>query len=288
MSDGKTILTRWADAGHCDLMDESASAQTLSATLMKGLEILGLYSDQQDSLTNAEIARQLKLNRATVSRLCKTLVHVGYLRRDTKGSFRLAPQILALSYPVLAATRWRHQLVPAMREIAEMSAGNCTLAVLSGNQFVQVQTAGDPASFPHTPEPGITGPLHRSASGRALMSMLDGQELCDTLAELRHRFPQEFDDHAEQTAADIARCQTEGFCTSYGDWRPNIVAVSTPLGTTTDGLRVALSCGLPRFRAREEYVETDLGPRMAEAANAIRLSGVFTAPYYLRTNDQDG
>lgn len=288
MSDGKTILTRWADAGHCDLPDENTTAQALSATLMKGLEILGLYSDQQDSLTNAEIARRLGLNRATVSRLCKTLVHVGYLRRDTKGSFRLAPQILALSYPVLASTRWRHELVAPMREIAEMSAGNCTLAVLSGNQFVQVQTVGNPASFPHTPEPGITGPLHRSASGRALLSLLDGQELCDTLAELRHRFPDEFNAHAEQTAASITRCRTEGFCTSYGDWRPNIVALSTPLGTTADGLRVALSCGLPRFRAREDYVETDLGPRMAEAAHSIRLRGIFTAPFYLRAEDHNG
>ena len=32
------------------------------------------------ALANAEIARRLGLNRPTVSRLCKTLVHLGYLR----------------------------------------------------------------------------------------------------------------------------------------------------------------------------------------------------------------
>lgn len=282
MKDGKTILTEWADAGALKPASEDAPDQALSSTLMKGLEILALFSDLEDQLTNAVIARRLGLNRATVSRLCKTLVHMGYLRRDAKGSFRLAPQILALSYPVLAATRWRHSLTGAMREIAGMSGGNVTLAVISGDHFVQIHAAGEPAGFPHVPEPGNTGPLHRSASGRALLSLLEGQELFDQLAELRARFPEEFDAHAEQTAAAITRCREQGFCTSYGDWRPNIVALSAPLGESEDGLRVALTCALPRFRAREEVVEGDLGPRLAEAAETIRLTGHFRAPFFLQ------
>jgi DNA-binding IclR family transcriptional regulator len=281
LNNGQKILNEWADAGQCELPDETATDQALSSTLMRGLDILALYSDSEDRLSNAEIARRLGLNRATVSRLCKTLVHTGFLRRDPRGSFRLAPRILGLSYPVLAATRWRHQLTGPMREIAEMSAGNVTLAVMSGDQFVQVMTVGDPISFPHTPEPGITGPLHRSASGRALLSLLDGQELYDKLAELRLRFPKEFEEHAELTAAGIVRCREEGFCTSYGDWRPSIVALATPLGKTEDGLRVALACGLPRFRAREDVVENDLGPRLAEAARSIRMMGIFDPPFFI-------
>ena len=280
MSDDGNLLSRWADAGQSDPLRDTAADQGLSSTLMRGLESLALFSDTEARLSNAEIARRLDLNRATVSRLCKTLVHMGYMRRDPKGSFRLAPRVLALSYPVLAVTRWRHQLVGPMREIAAMSSGNVTLAVMSGDRFVQVQTIGDPASFPHIPEPGITGPLHRSASGRALLALLEGQELYDTLADLRLRFPEEFAEHADATVAAIARCQSEGFCTSYGDWRPNIVALATPLGQTEDGLRVALACGLPRFRARTENVENDLGPRMAEAADSIRMTGLFEPPFY--------
>lgn len=283
MTDGKATLNDWADRGRCDVPDEAATDQALSSTLMRGLEILALYSDSEISLSNSEIARRLGLNRATVSRLCKTLVHMGYLRRDPKGAFRLAPRILALSYPVLAATRWRHRLVGPMRELAEMSGGNITLAVMTDDQFVQIQNVGNPDSFPHVPESGVTGPLHRSASGRALLALLEGQALYDKLAELRMKFPEEFEAHAELTAAGIARCRTEGFCTSYGDWRPNIVALSAPLGETEDGLRVALSCGLPRFRAREEHVENDLGPRLAEAAKVARVMGNFKVPSFAQT-----
>lgn len=283
MSDGGTLLNVWADAGRCEPSDPSAVADAgLSSTLMRGLEILNLYNDREGHLTNSEIARRLGLNKATVSRLCKTLVHMGYLRRDTKGYFHLAPRVLSLAYPVLSGTRWRHRLSVPMRELAEMSAGNITLAVMSGDGFVQVQAVGEPASFPHVPEPGVTGPLHRSASGRALLALLEGQELYDTLAELRRRFPEEFAQHAGLTADAITRCRDEGFCTSYGDWRPSIYALATPLGETEDGLRVALACGLPRFRARRDEMENDLGPRMAEAARSIRMMGLFKPPFYLR------
>ncbi|MBR9865007.1 MAG: IclR family transcriptional regulator [Rhodobacteraceae bacterium] len=282
MTDSKTILNQWADEGAVEPEASYAVDHALSSTLMRGLEILALFNDSVDRLSNAEIARQLGLNRATVSRLCKTLIHMGYLRRDPKGQFLLAPRILALSYPVLSATRWRHQLVGPMREIAEMSSGNCTLAVISGDQFVQVYSVGNPTSFPHVPEPGITGPLHRSASGRALLSLLDGQDLYDMLANLRHDFPEEFEEHSTLTADAITRCRTEGFCASYGDWRPNIVALGTPLGQTSDGLYVALACGLPRFSAREDYVENDLGPRMAKAAESIRMTGLFEPPFFLK------
>jgi len=278
VTDGKTILTEWADAGRIAPPEDVAADQSLSTTLMKGLEILALYSDREDRLSNAEIARRLGLNRATVSRLCKTLVHMGYLRRDPKGSFRLAPRILSLSYPVLASTSWRHQLEGPMQEIAAMSAGNVALAVMSDDCFVQLQTAGNPISFPHVPEAGLTGPLHRASSGRALLSLLHGQALNDKLAELRMRDPEDFETHADATAASIARCRTEGFCTSYGDWRPNIVGISAPLGESEDGLMVTLSCGLPLFRARKEEVEGDLGPRLAEAARSIRQSGLFRVP----------
>lgn len=282
MTDGKTILDEWLDADAGEASDAPATDQALSSTLMRGLEILALYNAETDRLSNSEIATQLGLNRATVSRLCKTLVHMGYLRRDPKGRFRLAPRILSLSYPVFSQTRWRHQIVGTMREIAEMSSGNCSLATISDDQFVQFHNAGNPVSFPHVPEPGIMGPLHRSASGRALLSLLDGQELGDLVGVLRRNYHDEFADHAEATAAGIERCRTEGFCVSYGEWRPNIVALATPLGETEDGLRVAMACGLPRFSARKDYIETDLGPRMAEAADTIRMTGLFKPPFYLR------
>ncbi|AVO44173.1 IclR family transcriptional regulator [Phreatobacter cathodiphilus] len=248
---------------------------SLSSTLIRGLEVLQCFSTEDRSLSNAEIARRVGLNRPTVSRLCKTLVHVGYLRRDARGGFRLAPRLVALSYPVLSAMPWRHEVLIPMRDLAAMFSGNSSLGVMSGDCFVHIQTAGNPPGWPHVPDIGQTGPLHRSALGWALLSILQGREYEDKLVELRDLHPEEFAGSAEKTTAAVARCRTEGFCVSYGDWRPNLTAAAAPLGRTEDGLCVAIACAVPSYRAVAEAFETELGPRLASAAQAIRQDGVF-------------
>ncbi|MBF9052285.1 helix-turn-helix domain-containing protein [Roseobacter sp. HKCCD9010] len=278
MTDAEDTAEAWADRGLYVPDEEGMADGALSSTLMRGLAVLGCFTVTDGSLSNSEIARRINLGRPTVSRLCKTLVHLGYLRKDDRGAFRLAPGLLALTHPVLAATPWRHRVAGPMREIADMYDGNVALAVLSEDRFVHIQTAGDPLNFPHVPEMGITGPLHRSAGGRALLSLLSSQALYDKLAELRARHPEEFARHAAHTRASIERCWREGFCVSYGEWHHNIFVASAPLGRSEDGLLVALTCALPRYRTRAEMVEADLGPRLAGLADSLRMTGLFHAP----------
>jgi DNA-binding IclR family transcriptional regulator len=251
---------------------------SLSSTLIRGIGILQCFGATDRSLGNAEIARRVGLNRPTVSRLCKTLVHLGYLRREAKGAFRLAPKLLALNYPVLSGMPWRHDVVRTMRELADMCDGNCSLGVMSGDSFVHIQTAGVPPGWPFVPDIGQTGPLHGSALGWALLSMLHGREFEIKIAEIRGLNPAGFAACEERMSAAINRCLSEGFCVSYGDWRASLVAAAAPLGRTEDGLRVAIACAVPSYRAVAAYFENDFGPRLAAAAEAIRLSGVFALP----------
>ena len=264
-------------AGAAERAEEGDAVDpSLSSTLIRGIEILQCFDAANPALGNSEIARRVGLNRPTVSRLCKTLVHLGYLRRDAKGAFRLAPKLLALNYPVLSAMPWRHDVILPMRELAEMCSGNASLGVMSGDSFVHIQTAGSPPGWPYVPDIGQTGPLHRSGLGWALLSMLRAPELEAKLAELRDLHGDEFETFSDKCREAIGRCRSEGFCVSYGDWRPSIVAAAAPLGRTEDGLCVANACALPRYRAVSEYFENDLGPRLAQAADSIRLSGVFS------------
>lgn len=257
---------------------ESSQDNSLSSTLIRGIEILQCFTSNDRALTNAEIARRLGFSRPTVSRLCKTLVHIGYLRRDTKGAFQLAPKMLALNYPVLAAMPWRYEVLRPVQELADMCGGAASICVMSVDSFVHVQTTGIPPAWPYIPDIGQTGPLHRSASGWSLLSMLRGQRYDDKISQLNLLHPEEFSAFENKTNAAISRCHKEGFCVSYGDWRPSLVAAAAPLGITDDGLCVAIACGLPSYSAVSEYFETDLGPRLADAAEALRLSGAFSIP----------
>lgn len=251
---------------------------SLSSTLIRGIEVLQCFTASDAALGNAEIARRVGIQRPTVSRLCKTLLHLGYLRRDSKGAFRLAPGLLTLNYPVLAAMPWRHEVLAPLRELATMCDGNSSIGVMSGDSFVHIQTAGNPPGWPHVPDIGQSGPLYRSALGWSLLSLLNDGDFKNKIDEVRRLHSKEFGAFADLTRAAVARCRKQGFCVSYGDWSPNLVAAAAPLGRTQDGLHVAIACAVPRYRAVAEYFETDLGPRLAAAAESLRASGLFTLP----------
>lgn len=260
-----------ADAGTLPPDEPEASVST---TLMRGLQVLECFA-ADERLTNAELARRLGLNKPTISRLCKTLVAMGYLRRDRDGGFRLAPRILTLAYPVLSAARWRHDAHEMMAEIARLTGGAVTLSVISGPDFVTVQSVGEARHHPHVPDIGISGPLVGSATGRALLSLLDDQALADKLAECRAADPAFFAANAGAMAAGLDRCRRDGFCTAFGEWRATIHAAAAPAGFSADGLPVALVCAVPSYRTSREAIETDLGPRLRDAARTLRDAGLL-------------
>lgn len=261
---------------HTDELETLNETADLSTTLIRGLEVLQCFSNEDRALSNAEISKRLGINRPNVSRLCKTLVHVGFLRRDAKGLFRLAPNLLSLAYPCLSAMSWRHEATDMLNEVADMTGGSITMSVMSGDRFVQIKTAGQKDGYPHVPEIGLHGPLLRSSTGRALLSLLEGQALADKMDELSVRDPESYAETRDLTLQSIERCRSEGFCVSYGEWRANIVAAAAPLGPTDDGLLVALACGMPRFRVVAGQFESDIGPRLVSVADALRAKGLFT------------
>ena len=248
---------------------------SVSSTLTNGLNILGCFQSGAETLTNAEIASRLGLNKATVSRLCKTLVAQDYLRRNPTGGFRLAPKILTLSYPLLSSMTWRRRAVGLMTEVADIANGNASLSVFAGSDTVFIQTAGTPSDFPHIPEIGMTTPVPSSSTGRALLTMLTEEERADKLQEIRRTYPHHLKTHAAAIDEAAESCRERGFCTSFGDWRRTVFAASAPLGRTRDGLCVVMSCGVPTFRTSREEIERDLGPRLAAAAESLRLMEIF-------------
>jgi DNA-binding IclR family transcriptional regulator len=248
---------------------------SLSSTLIHGLKVLECFRHTDDAFTNNQIAKALNLNKATVSRLCKTLMTQGYIRRDPKGGFRLAPGILSLSYPLFSAMKWRQQAVGLMTEFADFAKGNASLAVFNGPDTIYIQTAGDISNFPHVPEMGMTMPVARTATGRSLLSMLSQDELALKLREIERRYPRSIEEFADRIDESMESCKLKGYCVSFGEWRKNIYAISSPVGRTSDGLDVTISCGIPAYRARKEEVLNDLAPRLASVAENLRLFNIF-------------
>lgn len=275
-------LAEWAQKKPDNPKMSQDKDQSISTTLIHGLSILDCFkqsgnlpSNRKIALSNAEISALLGMNKATVSRLCKTLISQKYLRKSADGKFLLAPRILALSYPILSSMDWRQRAIELMDGLAQFTQGNISLGVFSGAETVFIKTSGALSNFPHVPEIGMTTPVPETSTGRSLLSMLTPVELDEKLDEIHEVYPDSLARHATSISQAIESCQARGFCVAFGDWRENIYGASAPVGRTKDGLCVVLTCGVPSYRSHRDEFENDLGPRLASVAKNLRLLNIF-------------
>ncbi|MDF2234113.1 IclR family transcriptional regulator [Albimonas sp. CAU 1670] len=257
-----------ADRGLESGMEPSA----MSLTLVRGLKVLSAFRGAHEVLSNGELARRLAMTRPTISRLTNSLAHAGYLERVKTGSFRLGLGVLELAYPVLASMTFRQRALGPMRGYARLTGGAVSLATIHGPDLIYVQTVRPSEQMPHLPEIGMTGPLPRSAVGRALLSMLDEDELAQTRAAIEAAYPGLWDSRAAEIARGMDECRARGWTVVIGDWRPGHYGAAAPVARLAGGMCLAVNTGVPVHTVSEAEFLADLAPKVHDTAEALRAA----------------
>lgn len=154
------------------------------ASLLRGLEVIGILARADRPLSLAEIARLADTTRATARRLLLTLEGVGYVSSDGP-TFWLRPRIMELGdtyLEVLALPRIAH---PHLSELAERVRDTCSLTVLDRDSVVYVDRVKGPRLMNVNIAVGSRFPAYSMSSGRVLLADLSDAELQDYLARLQ-------------------------------------------------------------------------------------------------------
>jgi DNA-binding IclR family transcriptional regulator len=242
---------------------------SLSSTVVRGLKIITCFDGQTVSLSNAELSERLDVSRPTVARLCKSLVQEGFLVRTQNGRFQLGISILKLAYPILARMPWRQRALPYMRDLASSIGGAVSLATISGNDLVFVQTVRDNEAMTHVPEIGMSAPLPIAAMGRALLSLLPRTQLESKIAQGMTQYPDLWAQYGQKAQDGIRECQERGYCVALGDWRREFYGAGAPIKRLDDGFCIAINCGVPDYRVTAEQFTNEIAPRLASVARLI-------------------
>jgi DNA-binding IclR family transcriptional regulator len=167
----------------------------------------------------------------------------------------------------------RQSARPLMQELANSVRGTVSIGLLDGINLVYVETARAADMAGHIPDIGSTIPLPRAAMGRALLSMLDESELAAVEKRFAAELTETWSIYREKVRDGIQQCLKREFCASYGDWASETHAAAVPLFRDPDfgSACFALNCGIPAFRLRPGELETEIGPRLAQLAKAVRI-----------------
>ena len=233
-------------------LGDSANPGDFSEALARGLAVLSAFGADRHRLTQAELARELGLSRATVRRAVLTLEHLGYLKAEGR-SYELTPRVLGLAERYLTSNTVSTILQPACDRVCAEFKASCSVAILDGADAVMIARA--------VPQPlfssgiGYRVPARSSALGKVLLAHLDGA----TGTTGTTGTTGEVDD------GTLRQVRDDGYCYVANDVETGFHSIAVPIRRWDGRVVAALNVGA----VLEQLSRDDMGGRVLQA---LRLS----------------
>ena len=202
---------------------------TLNRSLERGIEILRAFRPGADLLGNGEIAERTGLSRATVSRLCQTLVEVGMLEHDRNlRAYRLAAPVLSFAHAMRAGSPVLNAVAPLMQSLAEKLRINVGLAVPDRDEMVYLESVryNRRVSLRNVVA-GQRVPMELTSLGRAFLAVADEPRRRELMAQFRERRKDGWSLIRDEITSAIRSVAERGYCSA--SWQPEVVALATPV-----------------------------------------------------------
>jgi IclR family acetate operon transcriptional repressor len=235
-------------------------------SLDRAFAILEVMADAGGIIGLSQLAEKADLPLATIHRLVRTLVDLGYVRQEASRQYSLGPRLMRLSDT--AAKRVGAWTRPAMTAAVARLGESVNLATLDGDEIVYVAQVQPSANFMRMfTEVGRRTWPHATAVGKAILAGFPDDQVVALLG--RTGMPQYTPSTLgtpEEFLAALAQVRKVGYALDEGEQEVGVrcVAVAVPAAPQP----MAISMSGPLSRMGDEVVEEAAGV-LAEAAAEI-------------------
>lgn len=208
--------------------------------LERGLRLL-MALRKDEGLRLSDLARVTQLDKATASRLLRSLVHYSFATRDADERYRLGPATAVLERTGDDTHGITAVVQAVIDRLAQETGETASFFVAQGDMRLCVAVANGRRAVGHTLKVGEVLPTERGAGGRVLRQF-----------------------HAGRPAEPLELIQT-----SLGERDPELAAVAAPVFDAKGRLLGALSLSGTSTRFSAADYLCDLQKRIAAAAGTI-------------------
>jgi IclR family pca regulon transcriptional regulator len=249
--------------------DPPASDPDFVASLARGLLVIEAFRATDGAPTLADIARLVDLDRASVRRMLKTLVVLGYAATDGK-RFTLTPKVLSLAAAFLGSNALPSRLQPVLEEINATLDESCSAAVLDGPEIVYIARAAGRRIMSVGLSVGSRLPAWCTSMGRVLLAGLDDKAAAALIAKAR---PAPLTPHTLTAApALLERVQAarrEGFALVDQELEVGLRSIAVPVRSGAGRTLAAINVSVPATRMSPAEMRERVLPLLTEAAGRL-------------------
>jgi DNA-binding IclR family transcriptional regulator len=241
-------------------------------TVERALSVLESFTAEETECSLADLARKLRLSKATVSRLLSTLLKHGYIDRTPDGSkYCLGVKLFYLGSIVAKTMKLREVALPIMYELRDATEETVHLNIVDGNQRLCIECVEGRHELKVTTHVGQRSPLHAGASAKVLLAYQDTETIEKILSRSRlSRITSTTITEPEKLRKELEEIRNRGYAVSRGERIHGVVALSAPVRDRTGSVVASLSVLVPETRAEASRIEDVLLPLLL--AKAAELS----------------
>ena len=249
--------------------NEDEKGGQIVTALARGLELLRCFTPSESVLGNQELAKKTGLPKPTVTRLTKTLMHMGCLKQEVhSGKYQLDVGVLGFGYAMLANLSIRSIAHPFMEELADYAQAAVAMAARDRLQMVYLDVVQGKGNMTMRRQVGSYLSITESSAGRACLAVMPVSEREFLLDHIRERNPDDWQKIRRGLERAFRDYEDYGYCLSVGEWQSGVNSVAVPLVHAQYGI-LTFNCGGPSYQLSREKLEDDIGPRLINMVNNI-------------------
>ncbi len=242
---------------------------TLIQSVRRAATLLKAFDNGPVELGVSELSRKARLHKSTASRLLATLEREGLLERvPGTEKYRLGFMLVRLAGQVAHFGDVRAAARPALVELAEASCETAHLAVLDGDEVINVEQIAGPHIVREANWLGRRTPLHCVANGKALLAFQPDAAIERVLSAPLSRYTERTITDPERLRAELASVRRRGYATALGEIEEGLNAVAAPVRDGSGQVVASVSVSGPVYRVKARRI-VDLGALTVGAAARI-------------------
>ncbi len=250
--------------------ENSGPDRDFVVALARGLELLRSFRREGEALSNRDFATRTGLSKSTISRLTHTLYKLEYLNYNAETSrYQLGAGVLSLGFACLAGMPLRQRALPYMQDLADYTGMPVAMASRDRLAMVYLERCRGTNALTLAIEVGEHVKLSTSAVGRACIAACPEKERATIIDALIDHEGKNWERIKPGIDSAIESYQTNGYCVSYSEWKPDVNAVAVPLVPHDGSPIVAFNCGGPANTLTSDWIENDIALRLKDVVRRV-------------------
>lgn len=199
-------------------------------TTVRTLRVFEVFADAKHPLTLSELASKIQVPPSSCLLIIRTLLSQGYLFEEGRSLYYPTGRMREICNAIGEQDFVAMRLSADLERLRDETSETVTLAKRQGTNLIYLRVAESSQPVRATVRVGRIRPLHATATGKALLSLLNAEEAEALLMQVPlEKITRSTITSPSKLAREIQTSSELGWFFGFGESYPDLAAVSVPL-----------------------------------------------------------